>query len=356
MTHEDNPQPSLETLDRFLAGECSDDEYLKIQQWIRADKRNDDIIASLRVVPVTHTQRDFQADEVSAAFKRFKKAYLHPRPSPSSRRGEWMRFAGSGRSYRAMFLGAAVMVFGVGIGGKILTDLFKTSDAATSVSSERIYSTGKGQRITVQLPEGSRVTLGPETRMVLKSAFSELAREITVEGAAYFEVTANPTSPMLVRTSSAIAQVIGTAFSVVQYPGDSVAKVVVEQGKVAVRATNMEGLQHSEKPLVLTRSEMSEVVASQSPSYLSDVDLAEELAWVSGQLHFRSMSVRDIARVLERWYDVELMIPDSRIANKKLTASFGREGIIDILAQLCSAIDARYQVHNKTIVILDAPR
>lgn len=356
MTHEDNPQPSLETLDRFLAGECSDDEYRKVQQWIRADKKNHDIIASLRVVPVTHTQRDFQTEEVNAVWQRFKQEYLQARLLPSSRGYKGMGFTGSGKSYRGMFLGAAVMIFGIGIGGKVLADLFRTSDHAIAVANERVYSTGKGQRITVQLPEGSRVTLGPETRIVLKSAFSELAKEITVEGAAYFEVTANPTSPMLVRTSSAIAQVIGTAFSVVQYPGDSVAKVVVEQGKVAVRATNMEGLQRSEKPLVLTRSEMSEITASQSPSYFSDVDLGEELGWVSGQLHFKGMSVRDIASVLERWYDVELMIPDSRISNKKITASFGREGIIDILAQLCSAIDARYQVHNKTIVILDAPR
>src|SRR5688500_15575678 len=53
----------------------------------------------------------------------------------------------------------------------------------------------KGQKLDIRLPDGSRVKLNANSKIVYPEKFGNEAREITLEGEAYFEVTHMPSLP-----------------------------------------------------------------------------------------------------------------------------------------------------------------
>src|SRR5690606_18071558 len=99
----------------------------------------------------------------------------------------------------------------------------------------REYRTAAGQRATVRLADGSTITLAPGT------VVSVAAGAVTVSGEAFFVVAPTPARPFSVRTSTAHVRVLGTAFAVRHYASETSSRVVVEDGRVAVRTIQEAG-------------------------------------------------------------------------------------------------------------------
>ena len=55
-----------------------------------------------------------------------------------------------------------------------------------------------------------------------------------------------------------------------------------------------------------------------------------ELAWTRGILEFHDVPLAAVAQELRRWYGVELIVTDSTIASRRLTATFDRASADDV--------------------------
>lgn len=102
-------------------------------------------------------------------------------------------------------------------------------------ADKEIVTTGK--RKTVKLPDGSLITLEPNSRLAYPGRFTGGTREVHLTGEAYFEVKPNHEKPFIVRTPYVIATVLGTSFNVEAYP-NGIARVVVTTGRVKVQTVN----------------------------------------------------------------------------------------------------------------------
>ena len=102
-------------------------------------------------------------------------------------------------------------------------------------ADKEIATTGK--RKTVKLPDGSLITLEPNSRLTYPGRFTGSTREVHLTGEAYFEVKPNHEKPFIVRTPYVIATVLGTSFNVEAYP-NGIARVVVTTGRVKVQTVN----------------------------------------------------------------------------------------------------------------------
>ena len=101
------------------------------------------------------------------------------------------------------------------------------------------YTTGIGERRTLTLEDGSRVTLGSST--AIAHGFSGNARAITLlEGSAFFEVAPDRRHPFTVEAAGGSATALGTAFAVRERDGS--AELVVTQHRVRVRAGERSGV------------------------------------------------------------------------------------------------------------------
>lgn len=218
----------------------------------------------------------------------------------------WSRWAG----YSAL---AAAVVF-IAIQGR---------EQGTPAEHNRIYRTTAGERATVTLGDGSRVTLAPATTMSVRG------RTVTLTGEALFTITRHTENPFTVRTPHAIARVLGTSFGVRDYPTDSIVRVAVAEGKVAVSALN--------ESSVLTNGDLATV--NWRGTLVTNHDAEEVASWLAfaqGRLVLGLQPLSEAAPQIGRWFDLDVRVHPA-VADRMMRVTLHTEGAsesLDVIARL----------------------
>jgi transmembrane sensor len=200
-----------------------------------------------------------------------------------------------------------------------------------------------GQRASVRLADGSTVFLNAGSRIQYAADFGRGSREVTLEGEALFTVAQQSGAPFVVRAGGVATRVLGTTFSVRHYHEDSTTTVVVAQGKVMVA--------HA----VLTSGQAASSTASGAVSVVPSADVAQAMAWTTGELMVRYVPLRDAIPQLQRWYDVDI-IADSTLANRAIRVTLHDETPRQAFDLIAEAIGARAQWRGRTVVLQSSTR
>lgn len=165
------------------------------------------------------------------------------------------------------------------------------------------FETPVGEQRTIQLREGSIVTLNAQSRMEVKIGDSQ--REIRLpQGEATFKVAHDASRPFRVRTPGALVEAVGTQFDVYAR-SDGTTTVAVIEGKVKVfdvhtRLTHL-GVSGS-GPVSVAAGEEAQVVQSTGRIELHpEANVAEAIAWQQRKLVFRRTSLEEIAEEFNRY-------------------------------------------------------
>ncbi len=197
-------------------------------------------------------------------------------------------------------------------------------------------STGKSQMATLTLADGSKVRLNTNSKIRYSTEFNQSrTREVFLEGEAFFEVTHDPQHPFLVQAGALSTRVLGTSFSVSAYPGDETAQVTVATGKVEVHST--QGL-----PTTVLLPGRQMVGNPTEKSWREQaVVLQDAQAWTEGRLVFGNARLSQVARVLERYYDVTVVFATEDLKDCQIMAHFEKETLFHVL----DAISYINQIH-----------
>ncbi len=209
----------------------------------------------------------------------------------------------------------------------------------------RTYASGVGQRDSVQLSDGTRVLLGPGSRLTLAAGYGGRAREVELRGEAMFDVPHDDARPFVVRAGGARVRDIGTVFSVEADSGGGV-RVVVTDGAVALRADADSGGDE----MVLREGERG-VLPEGGTRAQRAAATADDLAWTRGELVFREASITDVAAEVRRWFGVELRAGDAAVAGRRLTASFQGEDRDQVMQVIALALGAEMTMRGDTAVL-----
>ncbi|HYH78398.1 MAG TPA: FecR domain-containing protein [Longimicrobium sp.] len=257
---------------------------------LRADARPEvDVEAALASVMARRDRPALTVEPGGAAAR--PPRVLAPRPAAGWRNSTLMRIA------------AAVLVL---LGAGLLWRALSTRPAAAPTR----YATEVGARRELRLADGSRVVLGPDSRLAVSG---DDGRSVELSGEAYFEVRHDERRPFTVSTDGATIRDLGTAFTV---SADSVAgtSVAVTEGVVAVslpKTMAAETLRAGDRARILrARIAVQRRMASRA-----------DVAWTTGRLSFRDAPVAEVAAGLRRWYGVTLRVHPS-LAGRHLTADF----------------------------------
>jgi transmembrane sensor len=187
--------------------------------------------------------------------------------------------------------------------------------ANVALSSNTI-ETRIGEWRKVQLADGSRVSVGPDTLLQVK--YSDGVRRIHLRrGEALFEVAKDAERPFIVDAGGAVARAVGTRFGVERRNNN--VRVTVNEGKVAVvragQAAALENIVDLRIALALEKDERVDVAVN-TPSvqlYKEKVDSTTELAWAQGQLILQQRTVREAVLEFNRRNRLQLVIDDPAI-------------------------------------------
>lgn len=326
-----------ERIARYVTGEAVVSEAETTRRWIDADPHRGDVVRLLESIIASRAD-DSPDIDVETALRAVKTRMHEPRVLPFTPRP-----VDDGRSRRTIYalarVAAAVIII---VGGLTLWQNMRRSRLE---SSEHTYATGIGERRQVVLLDGTKVLLGPTSRLVVPAP-SEDQRLVTLDGIAYFSVVHDPAHPFTVRAGSISIQDIGTAFTV-ENDDSAGTRVAVDSGSVAIGAAD----QNHVRGAVLNARDRAivdgEGVVSVERSAVSE----DDRAWLQGRLIFRDAPLVLVGAELYRWYGVRLRVADSTLANLHLTASFAGEPIDRVLDVIALSLGARVERQANVAVL-----
>lgn len=228
-----------------------------------------------------------------------------------------------------------------------------------------IVSTKKGSKSNVILPDGTQVWLNADSRISYNEDFNT-NREVTLSGEAFFDVVHNK-YPFIVHTKVMNIKVIGTAFNVRAYDSEANTQTTLLRGAVEVSLIKKNSekitLKPNEKLVVQNDYEKNEKITTNEvlvpkisllpvKKTVSDT-LSNEVLWVQNKLVFDQARLADIATVLERWYDVKVIINDSSLANRSLSGIYENETIEEVMESFKLAAGFNYTVRSNVIEIFE---
>jgi len=344
---DEREQPDLdaewEGLARYLAGESGPEEARRIRDTLDGDAERAALLNALDAALTPAAEAPLSPREVEAALASVMARRDQAADGPSTvdviplRTRPTLRIAQLRARWPGAALRAAAAVVVVA-GASMLWRATRADDppstvGAAAVAPSRSYRTAIGEVDTLKLADGSTVVLGPASHLALGGAFGDGTRETTLEGEAYFDVVHDDARPFVVRTSSATLRDIGTTFSV---RSDAVrgTRVAVTSGAVDVTATRG----RTTSPTVLHAGDRAEVTGHGMRVERGVVTEAERV-WTRGVLEFRDAPLATVAVELRRWYGVELVVTDSAIARRRLTATFDRSSADDLGRVLAAVLN-----------------
>jgi transmembrane sensor len=317
-----------ELLDRYLSGEASPEERERIEAWLEQDPEHLAQFAALREAIANAALSDSAVEDAKAeVWARLERTV--GRPGNVSAAGRKSRRHSRApvfvSSSRRPWLAAAALLLVV-LGGYGIRELLFHRRSPTQADAIRLVKTTPGQRARFRLPDGTRVLLGVVSTLRYPAAFRNGSRQVSLEGEAYFEVAQDPGRPFVVRAADLVAQDLNTEFIVRAYAEDAGARVVVREGRVAIRAAATT-TRVSER--VVAPGQLGRLDGSGEP-VIEPADTAALFAWTEGRLVFAGTPLREAVRQIERWRDVEIHLSPG-IGNREFTTSFGSESTSAIL-------------------------
>ena len=201
-----------------------------------------------------------------------------------------------------------------------------------------------GQTGHLVLFDGTEVWLNSGTRLKYPNRFNKDERSVVIEGEAFFKVTSNKHLPFKVKTGKLEVEVLGTEFNVSAYEGEAIQSVVLEKGKVQIN--NLEGKRIAElKPgqIAIKREGEARLLVENADPYFYT-------SWKDGIVVFNDEKLGDIAKKLERWYNVEFRFEEENFKNFKFTGTILRNKPID---QTIAAMEMLAPIQFKYLVKTD---
>ena len=103
-----------------------------------------------------------------------------------------------------------------------------------------VVSSGIQNMESVSLPDGTKVQMGPGSRLTYPARFSGKTREITLDGQAFFDVAKNREKPFIVHTEDMSVEALGTAFELFCYNMENKMEAILLNGKIKVSVADKE--------------------------------------------------------------------------------------------------------------------
>jgi transmembrane sensor len=263
---------------------------------------------------------------------------------------------------------AAIIIIVISGALGILYYGMKAGHSAVSYAYKSVDVT-YGRRSELLLSDGTKIWLNAGSRLKYPETFSGSAREVILEGEAYFDVAQKADDPFLVHAGKITVKVLGTKFDVKAYKEDAELSTTLISGKVQVMLNDDPEkkivLSPREKLTVVNRKAISAEHGSQAPQINSiahnalsyqvqllpvvDHDSLSKTAWLDNKLVVNNQTFGEVAQLLERKYDVQIAFGDEGLRQAHLSGVFENETIEQVFDILRMTTRFTYTIKGKQI-------
>ena len=239
--------------------------------------------------------------------------------------------------YRNLLEVAAVLITGL-----IISTLFlyiKPENQYNLATIETV-TTPYGARTSFKLPDGSEVWLNSGSTISYPKQYGQI-RNVELTGEAYFKVLKDG-KPFIVKTGLGTIEVMGTSFDVKAFKDDNFTTTLVE-GSVIVKSVTNE--------LATLKPGQQSVITSANEFSMKDVNTNLSTSWREGKLMFVKEPFANVAKALERWYNVKIELQGERLKRLGYTGTIEMETFGEVLELINTTTPIEYKFEKNTRVL-----
>ena len=223
-------------------------------------------------------------------------------------------------------------------------------DLETVGPFEHEYYVPAGTKSIITLSDSSRIWLNANSRLIVEGNFGKETRRVRLLGEAYFEVRKNKDIPFEVSANDMDVRVLGTMFNLSAYPDNTFVEAVLVEGEIEV-GTSRYFLKNVQK----TRMKPLQRLALNKTDHKLTVEdnVATELytAWKDNRLVYENTSMSEVAKTLERWFNVSFLIRDSELNSYAYTGKFEDRSLEQILHFIQLSSPIAFQIKRDTVTL-----
>ena len=242
-------------------------------------------------------------------------------------------------------IAAGLLLFGLGI-FYVIGEFgfgFKEVTVVAEEFSSITKETGVGEKLTLTLSDGTKVTLNALSKVGFTSGYGKSERLISLEGEAYFEIAPDEKRPFKLETGPVTTTALGTAFNAFSREGHI--KIALTEGKVNVESVNqMVELTPGKMALLDSVGEMPELS-------VTPFDQSKVIAWKEGRIAFDRKPLKEILKDLEDWYGVRMEVQKGVDVNRKVIGEFNNRSLKDILVGLDFSMGLEHKIVGDQVTI-----
>jgi transmembrane sensor len=257
----------------------------------------------------------FKASNFSApeSFNNFKSAY--EAQNKTTRQLDW---------FKPMLRVASILVIALGVYFTVFYDNLTQVQTLAS------------QKITIELPDTSQVTLNADSEIKFSKKNWSKKRSLNLSGEAYFKVVKGKTFDVI--TSQGTVTVVGTAFNVKQR--NDYFEVQCFEGIVSVTSdAHTKKLVAGETFRILNRAFSQDNTTILKPN------------WTSNKSTFQALPYKTVLAEIERQYDIKIIVEDVD-AERLFTGGFMHDNIENALISITQPMDLTYEINASNDVVI----
>ena len=305
---------------RFLSGELTGDERAAFLEELRKDPARQEELEKYR--KIWDSAVPGAGYDLDAEWELLRKKI----PGFGEAPGATASIPGQGRSvlfysYRI----AAVLLVGLVLG-------FSWLYFTRMKDMQRVLA--KDKPVEVMLEDGTRVVLNRDSRLRYGRTFDPGERKVFLSGEAWFDVVRDTARPFLIDAGEAMVRVLGTSFNVNAYRKNPTVEITVESGLVA-----MSSKKDGQDQIVMKAGSGGLYHKSLNTLKLIPTSDPNSISWKTRELFFQETPLREVADLLNRVYDVNILIVNPELASCPLTVTFRDQSLEAILHVLEQTLD-----------------
>lgn len=304
-----------ELLKRFFDGQATTDEEMRVREWMDASEENRRAyFRERKMYDMTLLLTD--EAEIKSVIQPEKKKVRY-----------FIKF---------------IEIAAVAVITLVITLFYKNQEEQNYWLTAQKISAPAGQRVQLELSDGTQVWLNARTEIEYPAAFVGKDRRVKLDGEAYFQVAKNASKPFIVQTSKGDVEVLGTKFNVESYSDDNTFTTALMEGAVKVTAG---GYQCNLKPNQMAYLKDGKIRVAP----IEDYNLYR---WREGIISFKNETFPDIIHKFEKCYGVEFRIENKAVMSYRCSGKFRHsDGVQYALRVLQKDVDFKFTRDEENHII-----
>lgn len=216
------------------------------------------------------------------------------------------------------------------VAGIITTVVLFNQPAKTDKPAFTEISTKNGEKRTIAISDGSKLTLNAGTTIHVYNDFSEERRVDLVDGEVFFDVARDINKPFRIGSNGLTISVLGTSFNVSNYSALRKMSVGVVTGKVGITKNN-------DTLGILQKAD--ELVYNKELQTYEIIPINESmLVWREGTLVINDLNFDEMAFLMQKNFGINITAEDIKVKTTRYTSNLPTTITADEAVEVLAAI------------------